>query len=151
MRAAESGGYKETMSEETHAAVDSQRDEAIAHYLALHPWDYYDLERIEFVPPLAYLVTATPGAGQDRELRLALRAPATAGRLTLTFFGVEQLRFEPQGDICFHLSITSIRDRQWERLKYLVHEEEHDTLRFYCAQFEAATPEVDGTSVALAT
>jgi hypothetical protein len=99
---------------------------AIAHYLALHPWDYYDLERFEFVPPLAYLVTATTGTGQG----LALRAPATAGRLTLTFFGVEQLRFRPDGDICFHLSITSIRDRQWERLKYLVHEEEHDTLRF---------------------
>ncbi len=24
-------------------------------YLALHPWDYYDLERLEFVPPNAYL------------------------------------------------------------------------------------------------
>ncbi len=139
------------MSEEIHAAVDSLRDEAITHYLALHPWDYYDLERFEFVPPLAYLVTVTTGTRQDRELRLALRAPATAGRLTRTFFGVEQLRFEPDGDICFHLSITSIRDRQWERLKYLVHEEEHYTLRFYCARFEAATPEVDGATVKPAT
>lgn len=69
-----------------------------------------------------------------------LRSPGTRGRLILAFFGVEQLRFQTDGYFPFYLNITSIRDRHWERLKYIVHEEEEeeDTLRFYCERFEAA-------------
>jgi hypothetical protein len=40
-------------------APESQEDEAIVRYLALRPWEYYDLERLEFEPPLAYLATPT--------------------------------------------------------------------------------------------
>jgi hypothetical protein len=43
------------------------------------------------VARVTYLGTAI---GQDRVLRLALRSPTAAGRLVLTFVGVEELSFE---------------------------------------------------------
>lgn len=126
------------MSEEDRSAgpaVSKQNDEEIARYLALRPWEYFDLERLELEPPLTYLRSGTK---QDRVLRIILRSPSTGARLVLAFFGVEQLRFQTDGYFMFHLNITSIRDRHWERLKYIVHEEEEDTLRFYCERFESA-------------
>jgi len=108
-------------------------DEAIASYQALRPRAFTHLERFALVQP------ATPGA--DVALHVTLRRPLSSDPmmpvLALSFYGVDQLRFTPSRFLPVYLDISSIRDRGWERLRYVVHEEEEDRLRFFCVRFEA--------------
>jgi hypothetical protein len=72
-------------------------------------------------------------------LRVLLDEEEDLRRLHLTFFGVRDLKFQAQGLVKgFELSIRSIKDYQWEGLRYEVHDKESLTpLSFYCWRFEA--------------
>ena len=58
-------------------------------------------------------------------------------QVILSFHGVAGLRFTP-GNNALDLSlleIYSIKDRQWENIKYKVAETEDELLSFFCADF----------------
>ncbi len=80
-------------------------------------------------------------SGADVALHVTLRRPLSSDPmmpvLALSFYDVDQLRFTPSRFLPVYLDISSIRDRGWERLRYVVHEEEEDRLHFFCVRFEA--------------
>ena len=111
-------------------------DKAMSQYWSLNPREFYLLDQL--------ILSQTYPAKRSTEiltLELVLR-PIEAmdrRRLVLSFSGVEELQVTPHASLIqfLMLEIRSIRDRQWENLKYEVKETEEDTLSFYCASFEA--------------
>jgi hypothetical protein len=111
-------------------------DKDIRQYWSLNPREFHILDRL--------IMSQTYPAKRPTEilgLELVLRSKEAADRrrLVLSFSGVEELQVTPHASLIqfLMLEIRSIRDRQWENLKYEVKETEEDTLSFYCASFEA--------------
>ncbi len=66
-------------------------------------------------------------------------------RLRLTFEGVRNLRTTFQGfTLLPRIDIRSIRDNQWERLRYEVKDVEGHTFSFFCRGFQAQIVEAKG-------
>ncbi len=113
-------------------------DEAVEHFLYLNPSLFDVLDRFE-------VRQTAPEEGSEVELiveiwlRVLLDEEEDLRRLRLTFFGVRDLKFQAQGLVNgLELSIRSIKDYQWEGLRYEVHDKESLTpLSFYCWRFEA--------------
>ncbi len=114
------------------------KDEAVEHFLSLNPTLFDVLDRFE-------VRQTAPEEGSEVELiveiwlRVLLDEEEDRRRLHLTFVGVRDLKFETQGLVNgLELSVYSIKNYQWEGLRYEVRDEESAiTLSFYCWHFEA--------------
>lgn len=117
------------------------KDKAVEHYLSLNPTLFDVLDKFE-------VRQERPDEDEDSRfemvveiwLRILLDAEEDRRRLRLIFFGVRDLKFHAQGLVNgLELSIYSIKDYQWEGLRYAVHDDESLTpLSFYCWRFEAS-------------
>jgi hypothetical protein len=108
-------------------------DDDSAHYLSLSPHDYYAVERLE-------VVQVHPRNSPDKlEVKIVFgKGLQGTPHLVLTFSGVTECRFQSTSLIQFvSLQITSIRDRHWEGLHYIVHDAENDDLYLLCDTFTA--------------
>ncbi len=103
-------------------------DKAVEYFQSLNPSLFDVLDRFE--------VRQTK---PDEDSKVQLIVEIWLRHLHLTFFGVRDLKFQAQGLVKgFELSIRSIKDYQWEGLRYEVHDKESLTpLSFYCWRFEA--------------
>lgn len=102
------------------------QDADITNYWSLNPREFHLLDRL--------VLSQTYPAKRSSELLsldLVLRSKETSDRrrLYLSFNGVEDLQLTPHASLIqlLLLEIRSIRDRQWENLKYEVKETEEDT------------------------
>ena len=116
-------------------------DKAVRHYWSLNPREFHILDQL--------ILSQTYPAKRSTELltlELVLRSKEVTDRrrLVLTFSGVEELQVTPHASLIqfLMLDIKSIRDRQWDYLKYEVKETEEDTLSFYCESFESRIKEL---------
>lgn len=112
----------------------------MSHYWSLKSREFYILDQLT--------LSQTYPAKQSTEilaLELVLRPkePTDRRRLVLSFRGVERIHLIPQSSMVqfLMLEIRSIRDRQWENLKYEVKEKEEETISFYCESYEASIEE----------
>lgn len=113
-------------------------DEAVEHFLSLNPPLFDVLDRFE-------MRQTPPEEGAEVELiveiwlRVLLDEEEDRRRLHLTFVGVRDFKFQTQGLVNgLELSVYSIKNYQWEGLKYEIHDEESAiTLSFFCWRFEA--------------
>jgi hypothetical protein len=107
----------------------------IDQYDSLNPFQYSKLERYELFrsnveedepPRLTLRLTLRPKKNDDKR------------RLMLSFQCVRDLIFTGDMYDFIFLSITDIRDRQWENAQYKVWNTEQDIdLKFYCSDFFA--------------
>lgn len=114
----------------------AEPNEAIHRYWSLNPKLFPVLDKLE-------LYQKSTGNSQAHMLVLELWLRVSENeeddlrRLHLSFHHVSELKMHPHGFIQISfLEITSIKDYQWENLKYRVHDAEGDQLSFYCHQFE---------------
>ncbi len=125
----------------------TEHDEAIRQYLSLSPRRFAVLEEVEVRQ------RSTGGApATELTLELWLRASenedADSQRLYLSFENVSELKINSRGFFQIPLlEIVSIRDSQWEGLKYRVADTEENQLSFYCRRFDASIKYRDNTSV----
>ena len=127
----------------------AERDVTIEHYLSLNPTLYDVLDRMQIRQ------TALPELYQSGEpyevemiielwLRILVDEYEDNRRLHLTFYGADQLKMRT-GSLVNGVEITirSIKDAQWEKLRYYVYEQEQSQmgLSFYCRGFDAVIEE----------
>lgn len=113
----------------------AEQDELVAHYWSLKPLRFTELECFELWYPFR-----NEGERPTSALSIVLRPGGEIEypKLALHFIGVAELHL--LADIHTQLpqiEISSVRDRGWEGLHYLVHETDSDRLRFYCDSFDA--------------
>lgn len=127
----------------------TEHDPAIAHFLSLHPalFDVLDTMQIR--------QTELPESYQSGEpyevelvvelwLRVLMDEYEDRRRLHMTFYGVDQLKLRTGKTINgVEIVIRSIKNDQWEKLRYAVFEKEQSQmgLSFYCRGFEATIEE----------
>jgi len=110
---------------------------ALGQYHSLKPARYSRIQRMELRQtdendgrgPIAYIDLVLGSEHQE------------ATRLYLSFSGVLNVRLTPPPRMLLSLSlltISDVRDRQWEGVSYEVKETEHDTLSFLCRDFAAS-------------
>ena len=109
-------------------------DTNIEHYYLLKPNQFPIVERLEVYQPIGDEIITN--------LNLTLRASndTNSERLLVSFLDVRDLEFQPfvQPLQFLILRISSLQDRQWERVNYQVHNAEQDvSFSFLCFGFKA--------------
>lgn len=113
----------------------AESDKAIGRYWSFHPRLFSVLDRLEFSQK-------STGGSPAYVLSLELwfrpsEKDDDPRRLHLSFENVIDFKFNPNGFVEISLlEILSIREKQWENLKYRVVDTEENQLSFYCKQFE---------------
>lgn len=120
----------------------AEYEEAICQYWSFNPKLFSVLDKLQLhqkstgESPAHMLVL-------ELWLRVSENEEDDLRRLHLSFHNVSELKIQPPGCIQIpFLEITSIKDYQWENLKYRVHDAEGNQLSFYCNQFEVNVIEV---------
>ncbi len=123
--------------------IMTQFEEAIQRYWALHPASFSVLDSFKVehhystdntVPKLTLKL--------EMKLRSSFNPDDDRKRLKLSFLGATELRLEVKSVAQFPLiTISSMDELQWERLKYQISDEENNQLSFYCEDFEAIIEE----------
>jgi hypothetical protein len=113
-------------------------DKSIEAYYALKPNLFPTLVRLEMrqeqnfmddTPILVLNIELRPKSFQDSQ------------RLLLMFFDVSGLKLTPPDMSLLQfmdIEISSIREQQWEKIRYTVREIEDDAIEFRCAKFSAS-------------
>lgn len=106
-----------------------QRDVAIEQYKALGPQRFSFLHRLT--------ISQDSLAEDTLSLTVELLSDEDESReLYLLFYGIQQLKVNIERNyIQMNIEITSMRESQWEDLKYFVKAEDNQ-LSFYCKRFE---------------
>lgn len=118
-------------------------EQTISAYQALNPTLFDVLDRFD--------LSQHYHSDQQHELSIELwlrmfeNEDEDSRRLRLTFEGVRNLTTAFQGfTLLPRIAIRSIRDYQWEHLKYEVKDEEGNTFSFFCRDFQAQIIETRG-------
>lgn len=122
----------------------TNHDPAIEQYWALNPLRFDILDRLVY----SQSYTEQQGHQVTVELRLRIgeREEDDRRRLRIVCTGVKDLRLQFGGFMHFpRITIRSIRDWQWEDLRYEVADEEQGTFSLYCRAFQALLEEVAAT------
>lgn len=114
----------------------TKSDEVIDKYWSFNPRLFSILDRLEM-----YQKSTGESPAHMLSLKIWLRASEDESddlrRLYLSFDTVSELKINPRSFIQIPvLDIVSIKEYQWEGLKYRVADTEENQLSFYCKQFE---------------
>lgn len=111
-------------------------EKAISAYQALNPTLFDILDRFDLSQH--YFPDQRHELSLELWLRMYENEYDDPRRLRLSFAGVRSLRTTFQGFMLLpRIDIRSIRDYQWEYLKYEVKDAENDTFSFFCRSFHA--------------
>lgn len=119
------------------------QDAAIEHFQSLNPHLFDFLDTLE-----VSVLSGDNALHSPLVLEMWLRPLANAyddmRRLHLLFQGVVELKLDMgRHAIVSQLEIFSLKNDQWEHVKYRVHETEDDMLSFYCERFTAMLEETN--------
>jgi hypothetical protein len=120
-------------------------DEEIDKYLSLKPFSFDFLERFELQQHEIFEDTYSSIYTLSVELWLCqVSTDEPHPQLRLLFGEVQKLNFQPSFPLTLRLRIRSLRQDQWEYLRYAVSDDDAG-LSFYCRSFEASLVENDRT------
>ncbi len=120
-------------------------DKAIDEYLSFGPYAFEFLDRFDVQQHEIFEDTYSSRYILSVEIWLSQYSSEEAHpQLRLQFGEVQQLHFQPQfSPSVFRLSVRSLRQDQWEYLRYSVSDEEGG-LSFYSRSFKAVLVEGNG-------
>ena len=111
-------------------------EQAIRAYLALNPAQFDILDRFELRQQ--YSLDQEHNLYLEIWLRMYENEYEDSRRLRLTFEGVRDLKTIFQGfTLLPSIVIRSIRDYQWEQLRYEVKDADGNSFTFFCRRFQA--------------
>ncbi len=114
-----------------------EKDENIERYKSLNPSLYSVLDQLELYQKGTGRAPASM-LSMEIWFRLSVNEGDDPRRLHLSFFDVNDLKVNAQGFVQVPLlEIVSIKEYQWENLKYRVEDAEGNQLSFYCKKFTA--------------
>ncbi|GHO47212.1 hypothetical protein [Ktedonospora formicarum] len=113
-------------------------DKALDHYLSLNP-SYFDLfERLDLRQQEIWIDTYSSKYSLSVEIWLGTGVSDDRRQLRLVFDDVQELQLQAgAGYLTLPLVIRSLRNDQWEYLRYRVIDREEEVLSFYSRSFEA--------------
>lgn len=123
--------------------MPTRSDKALEYYLSLNPAFFDVLDRFELRLREIWIDTYSSTYILSLDIRLSPGISDDPRRMHLFFDHVENLQLTTRG-YCFPLPLTihSLRNDQWEYLKYSVTDHEDEALCFYSRTFEAQLVEV---------